>query len=589
MKKVRLLCIAPYEGMRDVMMNIAARRSDLELVIRVGDLADGVRAVSEHLESSIDAIISRGGTAEEIRRHFSIPACEIDLSVCDILRAIRLARNFSDDFAIMGYPSITKNASSLCDLLQYTTPVITIHSADEAREQLEKLKKEGRRIVVGDTITAIIAQKLDMNGILVTSGMESIEDAFQRALHLQSYYRDLQESKNLLDSLLNSLNDNLIVFGDRRELCFSTLKDIPQKLRSTLEKNVPSILSGENLHLVRRLDAQRVSIEGKALVSRERNYCVYTLTRQPYAEPFGNKALRCYDPEEALQTAPFENFLGESAIMQKVIHRINRCAAIDQPVLLVGEPGTGKDRFAHYIYAHSRRRRSSLVRIDCRMMTESHWEYLLENENSPLRDNGLTFYIRCVEHIPPEQRLRLENYFGNTAVACRNKFILSCSLGDGFTERDSFFIYLREIFSCLTVEIPPLRRHSGDIPTLVGLYINSLNARLGTQVVGFTPEAMLLLQKFPWERNIDQLVRVVRCLVVSAKMSYISASATEEVLAEERHQLLPTAAAAFNLNRPLNEIVREIVTAIFAQENMNQTKTAKRLGISRSTLWRMLR
>lgn len=589
MEKIRLLCIAPYEGMRDVMANIAARRSDLELTVLVGDLDDGVRAVSENVKNGIDAIISRGGTAEEIRRHFSIPVCEVNLSVYDILRAIRLARGFSEDFAVMGFPSITQAASLLCDLLQYDTPIITIHSADEALEQLRELKGRGRRIVLGDMVTTTVAQKLGMNAILITSGIESIEDAFQRALQLQNYYKDVQDSRNLLCDVIGSLDEEVAVFGAGGELQFSTLKEGSLKLLDTLKKNVPAVLSGERLRLIRRLKNQRLSISGRAVSSGGRNRCVYTLSRQHWPELFSDRVLRCYDPEKSSETAPFENFLGDSEVMRKVIHRINRCAAADQPVLLVGEPGTGKDRFARYIYDHSKLSGSSMIRLDCRMMNETHWKYLLESESSPLGDRGLTFYIRCVERIPPGQRLRLETYFSSTAVARRNRIILSCSLGGDFSERDDFYIYLRENFSCITVQIPPLRRHSGDIPTLAGLYINSLNAQLGTQVVGFTPEAMLLLQKFPWERNIDQLIRVIRALVVAAPMSYIPAAAVEEALKEERRQAEPSLSSGVNLKGSLSEITREIVLSVFAQENMNQTRTAKRLDISRSTLWRMLK
>ena len=93
-KRVKLLCIPPYEGMRDLMVNIAARRSDIEMIIHMGDLEDGLKACISRMETSIDAIISRGGTAEIIRRNFSIPICEISLSIYDVLHAIHLAKFF---------------------------------------------------------------------------------------------------------------------------------------------------------------------------------------------------------------------------------------------------------------------------------------------------------------------------------------------------------------------------------------------------------------------------------------------------------------------------------------------------------------
>ena len=136
--------------------------------------------------------------------------------------------------------------------------------------------------------------------------------------------------------------------------------------------------------------------------------------------------------------------------------------------------------------------------------------------------------------------------------------------------------------------LPPLSRRRDDIPTLVTLYINATNVRFGTRVIGLTREAMLLLQNFPWPRNIDQLVKCVQELVVNADSSYISEAQVRAVL--DREKAPPSAAAeGINLNRPLAEITRDIVLRVYELEGQNQTKTAQHLDISRSTLWRMLK
>ena len=86
---VRILGIAPYEGMKLAMERAAETYSNVSLDTFVGDLEQGVDIVRQNLDSTYDCIISRGGTAELIRRVTDIPVVEIHLSVYDILRTIQ--------------------------------------------------------------------------------------------------------------------------------------------------------------------------------------------------------------------------------------------------------------------------------------------------------------------------------------------------------------------------------------------------------------------------------------------------------------------------------------------------------------------
>jgi Transcriptional regulator containing PAS, AAA-type ATPase, and DNA-binding domains len=575
--------------MRDLMLNIAARRSDIEMIVHMGDLDDGVRAVLSRMETGIDAIISRGGTAEIIRKKFSVPTCEISLSVYDVLRAIRLAQNFSDHFAVVGFLSITEPVMVLCDLMQYDIKTITINSASEAEECLISLKTQGYTLVVGDMVTVTSAKRLGMKGILITSGIESVEAAIDNAVQLHRYYAEVKDSLSLLSDVVSSTENDVIVFDASGKQCFSTIAVPPPSLTPILEKSVPSVISGDSLKLIRKIENRTFSIEGRYLNSSGKDYCMYSIANRPYSEEFNDQAIRYLNPEDDIDSGPFENFLGDSDKIRDMINTMNRYSIMDMPVLLLGEAGTGKDRFAHYLYKHSLLKSNTFIYIDCYMMSDKHWRFLLESDNSPLSDSGLTIYIKRLGSATAEQRIQLKTYLKSTSTAKRNRMLFSFTLGRNFNERDELYLYLAETLSCLMLQVPPLRQRPSDIPILVGLYINALNISLGTQVLGFIPEAMLLLQNFPWERNIDQLIRIVRELVITARTSYISASGVQAVLSRESDRKYVSNHLGINLNRPLNEITREIAMTVFEEEEMNQTKTAKRLGISRSTLWRMLK
>ena len=139
--RTRILGIAPYEGMHTAMDRAAAAYPNVQLDVFTGDLDVGVAIVQSMSPNSYDCIISRGGTAELIRQVTDLPVVEIQLSVYDVLSTMKLAENYSNRYAIVGFPSITEPAHTLCDLLGYQLDILTVHGADEATETLERLKK----------------------------------------------------------------------------------------------------------------------------------------------------------------------------------------------------------------------------------------------------------------------------------------------------------------------------------------------------------------------------------------------------------------------------------------------------------------
>ena len=104
---------------------------------------------------------------------------------------------------------------------------------------------------------------------------------------------------------------------------------------------------------------------------------------------------------------------------------------------------------------------------------------------------------------------------------------------------------------------------------------------------------MDLLQRFPWPHNYTQFQRVMKMLAVTASGQTITAAAVSEVLKTERHMgtfslRAENAAAPLDLSRTLSEIDQDVVQRVVEETGGNQTAAAKRLGISRTTLWRLL-
>ncbi len=590
MKKLRFLCIAPYEGMYHLMTNIAAQRGDVELIIQTGNLDDGLKTALNN-RRGIDAVISRGGTADTLRGHMDIPICDIVPSAYDILRTIRLAQGMNENFAIVGYPSITHSAEKLCEIMQFSIPTVTIRSPQECREKLAALRDGGTRIIVGDMIAATSAHEYGMHGLLIVSGIESIESAINAAKDICLRYQALERRASLLCDLLVSDERDFAVYSpDGREV-FTTLDPVPPELAGAMRQHVSHVLARSSVKLSRRLENEMFTVRGRLLVSGGEEYAVFSISRAP-ALFSGRQAIRFCDlssgADGTLNSNPLEYYLGSNAAAERLRAICEQYASLDAPVLIEGDYGTGKDRFAQYIHSRSRLRHSPLVLVDIGRLTDRDWETLLEDDRSPLADTGSTIYLRHLDAVSRDFAPRLLDYLEGSHTLSANRFLVSYSGDAGRYSHDPIYAFLSETVHALRLRLPPLSRRRDDIPTLVTLYINATNVRFGTRVIGLTREAMLLLQNFPWPRNIDQLVKCVQELVVNADSSYISEAQVRAVL--DREKAPPSAAAeGINLNRPLAEITRDIVMRVYELEGQNQTKTAQHLDISRSTLWRMLK
>ena len=590
MKKLRFLCIAPYEGMYHLMTNIAAQRGDVELIIQTGNLDDGLKTALNN-RRGIDAVISRGGTADTLRGHMDIPICDIVPSAYDILRTIRLAQGMDESFAIVGYPSITHSAEKLCEIMQFSIPTVTIRSPQECREKLAALRDGGTRIIVGDMIAATSAHEYGMHGLLIVSGIESIESAINAAKDICLRYQALDRRASLLCDLLVSDEREFAVYSpDGREV-FTPLDPVPPELAGAMRQHVSHVLARSSVKLSRRLGNEMFTVRGRLLVSGGEEYAVFSISRAP-ALFSGRQAIRFCDlssgADGTLNSNPLEYYLGSNAAAERLRAICEQYASLDAPVLIEGDYGTGKDRFAQYIHSRSRLRHSPLVLVDIGRLTDRDWETLLEDDRSPLADTGSTIYLRHLDAVSRDFAPRLLDYLEGSHTLSANRFLVSYSGDAGRYSHDPIYAFLSETVHALRLRLPPLSRRRDDIPTLVTLYINATNVRFGTRVIGLTREAMLLLQNFPWPRNIDQLVKCVQELVVNADSSYISEAPVRAVL--DREKAPPSSAAeGINLSRPLAEITREVVLRVYELEGQNQTKTAQHLDISRSTLWRMLK
>lgn len=589
---IRVLGIAPYEGMKTLMASLAGEYPQMDLELFVGDLEEGLEIAQRNFHGNYDVVISRGGTARMLQQHLSLPVVEIEISEYDILCALKLAGGIPGKAAIVSFAETSSNARQLCSLLGYNVDIYTLPSRDQVESTLQQLKCNDYQVILCDMIANTIAKRLGMNSILISSGIDSIRQAFQRALQLCQSRETIQNENLFLRQLLSGQIGHTVVFTENGSLFLSTFENISASLIHLLQQEVPETLQAGEHRIIRMLSGTLYTIRGKRITSGALVYIAFFFTARKVSLPANRAGIRFFSlPEvENIFCDSIFSFAGIIADYQDCIAQINRSRA---PVIVTGEAGSEEESIIHALYMQSPLKNNTFVCVDCRQLNEKTWTFLLEHPNSPLSDEGNTLYFPCVDALSPERCQYLLDALADMDVCRRNRVIFSfrCQAEERMPAAAALFA---DKFYCLSIHLEPLRKNSDRIPMLVNLSLSHLNANVPCQITGVEPSAMTLLQEFPWPHNFAQLRRVVSELAMMSSTPIITTEHVHCQLSKELEKNTSTVtdrdtSKALNLNRTLDEINRDIAYRVVEDTQGNQTAAAKRLGISRTTLWRLLK
>ena len=590
-RRIRLLGIAPYEHMKVLMMKLAEQWEKIDLTVFVGDLQQGVELGRHNVYNDYDGIISRGGTAELLQKSLDLPVIEISISAFDIMRAMKLAEHVSDHYAIVGFPSVTASAQQLCQLMGYPIDIYTIQDEGEVESTLLSIQQKGTRAILCDMVTHTTASRLGLDVVLITSGPESILAAFSAAQRLCHNYDNLREENRFLRSLIWNQVNQTLVFDDRGEIFFSTLEDNTIPLVNYLKQERASIKIDGQRHMLKRINHVQYSIRGKCEKLDDRDYVAYYFSesRVPSAElQRGLRFSSRSDAEQEYNTSLY-GIAGLMRDLQDTCRRINDSG---NPVMICGEDGCCKEQVVNYLYINSDRKDRPLIIVDCFLLNEKSWNYLINHYNSPLAQSGCTIFLKNIDVLSEDWQRQLLSNLMAMEVKKRNRLLFSCVChpGESVTKAGMKVV---ERLSCMILYVPAMRERMSHIPAVVNMYLSYLNTTMAKQLVGLTPQAMILLQNFDWPYNYTQLQRILQELANMTDGPYIEEKAVEAVLKRERNVATVNQRAEDNgipldLSLTLDQINHEIIHRVLEEEKGNQSRTAQRLGISRTTLWRLL-
>ena len=603
MRKIRILGVAPYRGMVTLMEQCALLYPDIELHAIQGNMEQGLELAKTY-HTQYDAIISRGNTASMISEALPIPVTDIGIGYYDVLRCIKMAEHTKTRFAIIGFHSLTDIAKNLCDLLQMQVDIFSFspNTWKDCDRLLDQMKAQGYETVICDMIPYDYAKLIGITPILLTSSSESLCSAMEHTIENWQKNQQLLQSLSMLQTLVRSSSNQYLILDAEGTCLYSTLEvKEADALLMQLQKELPHCCCAKNRSFFLTANEKLYSVRSALSEDQQPPYVIFRIMPSKIPPIHSKNGITIMDCRQALQSF-IESFYSNTELARGIIASTEQLATASAPLMITGEVGTGKDRVAHIYYAKSKRKDCTLYVINCAMINDKTWRFVTGHYNSPFTDNGSTIYISNLEALSPARQKQLLSLILDTNLHVRNRLFFSCTCKANHPIPHVALEY-SNMLGCIHIPIKPLREQREDIAPSASLYIDTLNQELGRQVVGLDEEAAQLLQEYDYPCNRTQFKRILKTAVLNTDTAYISRQTIEEILSREtgffhepgqdssspKKSVSQENSPVLDLNRPLDVINREIARHVLKSCGNNQTAAAKRLGISRTTLWRYIK
>ncbi len=339
------------------------------------------------------------------------------------------------------------------------------------------------------------------------------------------------------------------------------------------------------------------------------------LTTLRNAVEHGRLSLRVAQLEREVEGRGYPGIVGSSAAMKAVFRQIDRLAVSDVSVLIHGESGTGKELVAKAIHQSSGRSKKAFVAVNSAAIPENLLESeLFGHEKGSFTGavgrrigrfeeaDGGTIFLDEIGELSPNVQAKLlrvlqERNFqrvGGT-FQVKSNFRLVTATHRNLAEEVKAGRFREDLFFRLAVfelDLPPLRKRTGDIPLLAASFLREQQTTMGSTAKSISSAAMQVLLRHEWPGNIRELQNVIQRAVVVAE--------GEEILPQDLPSRLHVAGGATNApafneldsrdsSGTLEDASKRLLVAALVKHDGNASAVMRELKVGRTRFYRMLR
>src|SRR5213594_5014448 len=377
---------------------------------------------------------------------------------------------------------------------------------------------------------------MDQGKILIAEDEESLRWVLKKALEDEGYWvqtiangqlarQSLHENHfdvSLIDIRLPDL-DGLTLLREAKEAGIDTAM-ILMTAQNTMHNAIEAMKNGAYDYVTKPFDLEEILV----------------LVRRAMDSRKLSRDFRELKEEVKKRFEPGVNIIGTSSSMQKVYKTIGQVVDTQATILIQGESGTGKELVAKTIHYNSPRWNQPFVAINCAAIPRD----LLESElfghekgaftgaldrrigKFELAEAG-TLFLDEVGDIPLDLQTKLLRVLqdheysrvgGRDLLKADVRILAATNQDLEKAVKEKRFredLYFR--LKVIPISLPPLRERRGDLPLLVGYFIDKINREMGTSISGISPEALKLLEEHAWPGNVRELENtLIRAAVLSS-------------------------------------------------------------------------
>lgn len=629
------LAIFSHPKMKDEMEAIWNEyKSKAHIQVIEGTLRDVLtQATRLENEDTFDVYISAGAHATLLRQNVRTPVVGIMVTVFDFLRSIQNAKKYDGKIAVINYNKTIPELEEIQELLKVPITQDIYTNEKELIKKLKSLKKAGIKTIIGHSNACDLAEQIGLQNVLVYTReamRQTLENACELALLRRRELEKNERLKAILDYTYSAViatdkHGKITVFNKEAERIVGT--NANNAIDQSIETVIPNtrinkiIQTGKSeLNQLQKIGSSFIFTNRVPIRAHNELVGVVATFQDVTTIQKAEVQIRKNLHDKGLVAKfTFNDILGKSPALLETIELSKQFALTESTVMITGETGTGKELLAQSIHKYSHRRTNPFVAVNCSALPET----LLESELFGYEDGAFTgarrggktglfelahtgtIFLDEIGEISPALQSRLLRVLQEREimrVGCDRIIpidvrVITATNNDIWQAvkdrkmREDLYYRL----NVLHIKLPPLRHRQGDISLLAWHYIKKFAPDMLEEYKNNFSDISSVLEAYNWPGNIRELQNVIERLTVMMKGSQKILQHPKEYLRE----ILNYQAFAADMEQKINyasshtktltkDITNEVIFQVMAETKGNKVEAARRLGISRMTLWRRL-
>lgn len=577
-----------------------------------------VSLVQKHVARGTEIVAARPVTATVIRQaNLGVNVVNIPITSFDIIRAITEAKMQGKKIAVVAHAAMVLGIDFLAEELGVNIERYVTKCGQNYEEPILEAVNNGAEVILGGVLAVTASKRHNIPCSLLKIGSESILQAAQEAVQIQTALENESAKRGFLNTILDYTNQGIITVDKNHKI--TAFNPVAQKLTkinktNALGHSIKQILpqfvlnqtavKKENTpHSIVEVNGNKVMYNSVPIIINNKSFgAVITIHEIQGIQQMEAMIRKEIYARGHVAKFHFENIIGQSPAIIKTIETAKDFSATNSSVLILGETGTGKEVFAQSIHNESSRAKGPFVAINCASLPAQLLESELfgyvggaftgaNKEGKPglfeVAHGGTIFldelaemdYVnqgRLLRVLQEKSVVRLGSYkvipVDVRIIAATNKNLEDLVMEHKF--RDDLYYRL----NVLRLELPPLRARKQDIRLYTETFLEEFAANTG-KPFKLTHDALQLLAKYPWPGNIRECRNLIERITATAKSSIINGSLLSGMLKQKQ----PIPSRTPKEKRLIEEIIKALNDA-----HGNYTVAAEILGINRTTLYRRM-